>query len=290
MPAYSGHDGPALARAGQCLCRRQSARRRRVRARMAPDRPAAPTSSATWDDYHRRRRGSDPAADHLAAPAGRGRRQPGRAAGRHRDHPAAGTVQRGDHPGAAVRHAALPSDRRGRVVDRRIWRSAHARAARLDRRLFALSEAAAGRDLSDALHPDLDRRRPRHPAHGRKAAARLRARRALSLLREYRRRPRRGGEPPGDGAKAGARICLRDAAGWWTEPILPGTGRGTMRSMVEGASAGCRSPLHQRFALAPSPPRGGDQPSILRCSPRKDPRSPTPIVARGLSASELVTG
>ena len=52
-----------------------------------------------------------------------------------------------------------------------------------------------------------------HPGHGRKAAARLAAaRRALLLLREYRGRPRRGGEPAGDGAAARAGIYLRDAA------------------------------------------------------------------------------
>ena len=98
----------------------------------------------TWDDYIAvaedliRRRITSP------APARRGRRKPGRPARRHRDHPAAGAVQRGDHPGAAVRHAALPSDRRRRVLDRRIWRSAHPRAAGLARGLFALPEADAG--------------------------------------------------------------------------------------------------------------------------------------------------
>ena len=44
-----------------------------------------------------------------------------------------------------------------------------------------------------------------HPGHGRKAAARLAAARpALLLLREYRGRPRRGGEP----AETARRVAL----------------------------------------------------------------------------------
>jgi 3-hydroxyacyl-CoA dehydrogenase len=47
----------------------------------------------------------------------------------------------------------------------------------------------------------------------------------------------------------GSRRCSRPASRCGTEPILPGTGRGTMRSMVEG-EGGLRdaSPLH-RFAV-----------------------------------------
>jgi len=44
-------------------------------------------------------------------------------------------------------------------------------------------------------------------------------------------------------------------------PILPGTGRGTIRRMVEGASLGrstqSRAPSVSRFAAATSPSRGG---------------------------------
>ena len=96
----------------------------------------------TWDDFQAVAEDLIRRAHHLAAAAGRDGRQPGRPAGRHRDHPAPGSVPCRDHPGAAVRHAALPSDRRRRVVDRRIWRSAHPRAARLDRSLFALPASA----------------------------------------------------------------------------------------------------------------------------------------------------
>jgi hypothetical protein len=40
--------------------------------------------------------------------------------------------------------------------------------------------------------------------------------------------------------------------------ILPGTGRGTMRSMVEGARCHAPSPLHHRLRRRfPSPCRGG---------------------------------
>jgi hypothetical protein len=44
-----------------------------------------------------------------------------------------------------------------------------------------------------------------------------------------------------------------------TSQILPGTGRGTMRSMVEGGLHLHRSqsPLHHRFAAVPFPSRGG---------------------------------
>ena len=86
----------------------------------------------TWDDYiavaedliHRRITSR--------APSRRYRRQPGRLACRHSDHAAAGALPRRRHRSAAVRHAALSSDWRGRVMDRRVRRSAHTGTARLD--------------------------------------------------------------------------------------------------------------------------------------------------------------
>ena len=45
-----------------------------------------------------------------------------------------------------------------------------------------------------------------------------------------------------------------------TQMILPGTGRGTMRSMVEGALRLAPRPLHHALrARSPSPCRGGVQ-------------------------------
>jgi len=43
--------------------------------------------------------------------------------------------------------------------------------------------------------------------------------------------------------------------------ILPGTGRGTMRSMVEGARRPLRTwgPLHHRAAPGGPPPRAGEE-------------------------------
>ena len=228
--------------------------------------PSSPTSSAPGtiiiavaEDLIRRRITS-------AAAARRGRRQPGRPAGRHRDHPAAGTVPRGDHPGAAVRHAALPSDRRRRVVDRRIWRSAHPRAARLDRSLFALS--ASRRRARTYPMPFIETSTADdrvHPGHGRKAAARLAAARpALLLLREYRGRPRRGGEPAGDGAADRARIYLRDEAAGGLKSHCEARGPRSGRGLRPPLLTPCARLLRTKL----SPPRRGSA-------------RPTPIVARG---------
>jgi general secretion pathway protein G len=41
--------------------------------------------------------------------------------------------------------------------------------------------------------------------------------------------------------------------------ILPGTGRGTMRSMVEGAPRAARGPLHHPPAADGPPPRAGEE-------------------------------
>jgi prolyl oligopeptidase len=78
----------------------------------------------------------------------------------HCHHPAPRSVQRRHRAGALVRHAALPEAGRGRVVDRRIWRSRQARAKGVDRGLFALPEADGRADLPDAFLPDLDQGRP----------------------------------------------------------------------------------------------------------------------------------
>ena len=112
-----------------------------------------------------------------------------------------------------VRHAALSSDRRRRVVDRRIWRSAHPRAARLDRGLFALPAADPGPDLSDAVHRNLDRRRPRpsRPMAARPPRASPRSARLIIITRIWR-----AATPPRP-------TCRRRRGGWrWNIPMRRG--------------------------------------------------------------------
>ena len=46
-----------------------------------------------------------------------------------------------------------------------------------------------------------------------------------------------------------------------TDKILPGTGRGTMRSMVEGASVAFPPPVEALPAFAPSTAFGGPPPA-----------------------------
>ena len=97
----------------------------------------------------------------------------------------------------------------------------------------------AGQDLPDAVHPYLDRRRPgnsgprpqgRRPVEG--------DRRALLLLREYGRRPRRGRQQPGAGAHRRDGIYLRE----------PAAGRRRDERRRAGESAAAKPALHQRRA------------------------------------------
>jgi hypothetical protein len=156
-----GHDGRAVAGAGQCLCRRQPARRRRVRPEWHQTAQGA-NKQRTWDDYIA-------VAEDLIR-----RRSPARAASAW--SAAARAACWSAPPSPSGRSCSTPRSSRcrcstccattrwrRRVVDRRIWRSGQARGARLDRRLFALPEAGPGQDLPDAVHPHLDQGRPRPP-------------------------------------------------------------------------------------------------------------------------------
>ena len=214
VPELFRHDGPALARAGQCLCRRQSARRRRVRPEMAPDRPGR-QQAAHLGRLYRGRRGPDPphASPRRAGSASIGGSQGGLLVG-------TAITQRPELFNAAiiqvpaVRHAALPPDRRRRVVDRRIWRSAHARAAGLARGLFALPAAAPRRDLSDALHPHA---RPPTTASSRSTAARRPPASPSSASLIIITRIWRAATPP-------RRTCPRRPGGWRWNMSTPRSG------------------------------------------------------------------
>jgi prolyl oligopeptidase len=212
LPYYSGIEGSGLDRAGRRAGARQHPRWRRVRPPVASG-GGEDGAASLLRGLHRRRRGSRAARGHVTEASGlHGWLERRSASGQHA-HDASRSVRCDRVRAAAARHAALSQAARRRVVDGRVRQPGRSEGMGVHPHLVAVPEPPARHAVSAHTLHQLDTgrscppgaRAPDGPSDGRHGLSR-------PLLRERRRRARRGREQQGDGVHVGARLYVPLAA------------------------------------------------------------------------------